>query len=149
MSLHITHIVLNRIWEHARESYPEEGAGILLGTVQDDGRHVVQILPVQNQFEEHSRHNRYRIDPREMLRAEREAERLDLDVFGVFHSHPDHPARPSEFDREWALPWYSYLITSVTAGEECESRSWRLSEDRARFDEEPLHITKKESIAKS
>lgn len=148
MTLYVPQKLLERIWEHAREHYPEEGAGILLGEVQDDDRRVARILPVENQFQEGSRRNRYLIDPREMLHAEREAERLDLDVFGVFHSHPDHPPRPSEFDREWALPWYSYLITGVHAGKECESRSWRLSEDRARFREEPLHITTKEQTVR-
>jgi proteasome lid subunit RPN8/RPN11 len=59
----------------------------------------------------------------------------------VFHSHPDHPNHPSEYDREWALPWYSYLITSVNAGHATESRAWRLQEDRSGFDAEELLIT--------
>ncbi len=67
--------------------------------------------------EDTARHNRYLITPQDMLAGEIEADRLGLDVVGVFHSHPDHPNLPSEFDREWALPWFSYLITSVIAGE--------------------------------
>ena len=73
-----------------------------------------------------------------MLRGENDASRLGLDVIGVFHSPPDHPNRPSEFDREWALPWYSYVITSVQSGNAVESRSWRLCEDRSAFNEEQI-----------
>jgi proteasome lid subunit RPN8/RPN11 len=76
-----------------------------------------------------------------MLRGEQEALRLGLDVVGVFHSHPDHPNRPSDFDREWALPWYSYVITSVQAGQAVESLSWRLEEDRSAFIEEQIQVT--------
>jgi proteasome lid subunit RPN8/RPN11 len=65
---------------------------------------------------------------------------------GVFHSHPDHPNRPSEFDREWAMPWLSYIITSVQDGKTVESRSWLLSEDRSQFVEEVIMVEKEESI---
>lgn len=65
---------------------------------------------------------------------------LGLDIVGVFHSHPDHPNRPSQFDRDWALPWYSYIITSVSAGKAVESRSWRLADDRTNFTEEDIEI---------
>jgi proteasome lid subunit RPN8/RPN11 len=75
-----------------------------------------------------------------MMAAEDEAEALGLDVVGVFHSHPDHPAEASETDREWALPWFSYLITSVRSGRAAESRSWRLVDDRSIMIEEPLLV---------
>jgi proteasome lid subunit RPN8/RPN11 len=70
-----------------------------------------------------------------------EAERLGLSLIGVFHSHPDHPDQPSEFDRQWAQPFFSYIITSVEAGKAVESRSWRLEEDRSQFVEEIIQIT--------
>jgi len=63
-----------------------------------------------------------------------------LDVLGVFHSHPDHPNQPSEFDREWAMPWFSYVITSINLGRAVASRSWLLSEDRAQFAEEQIAV---------
>jgi len=61
-------------------------------------------------------------------------------LVGIFHSHPDHPAQASEFDREWAMPWFSYLITSVQDGKAGETRSWRLSDDRAGFVEEEIRM---------
>jgi proteasome lid subunit RPN8/RPN11 len=75
-----------------------------------------------------------------MLRGENEAARRGLDVIGVFHSHPDHPNRPSGYDLEWALPWYSYVITSVQGGRAVESRSWRLQDDRQGFAEEAILV---------
>ncbi len=140
MTLYVPGRLLEQIWAHAEASYPEEGAGVLLGSVEGEERWAKQLLPFANHFAPESRHNRYLIDPRDMLRAEEEAERLGLDVIGVFHSHPGHPARPSEFDREWALPWYSYVITSVQGGKAVESRSWRLTADRQQMQEEPLQV---------
>jgi proteasome lid subunit RPN8/RPN11 len=132
--------VLAKIHAHGESTYPEEGAGFLLGEVKEDGRRVQAILPLTNAREDAARHNRYLLTPQDMLRGEQEAEARDLDVLGVFHSHPDHPNRPSEFDREWALPWFSYLITRVQAGEATGSRSWRLAEDRERFVEETIVV---------
>jgi proteasome lid subunit RPN8/RPN11 len=114
---------------------------LLFGAVDGDGRRVEAILPIHNAREETARHNRYLITAEDMLRGEQEAMRRGLDVIGVYHSHPDHPNRPSEFDREWALPWYSYVITSVQSGKADGSRSWRLSEDRSLFEEEQIQVT--------
>jgi proteasome lid subunit RPN8/RPN11 len=72
------------------------------------------------------------------LRVEKENRKRGLDVVGYYHSHPDHPARPSEYDRAHAWPWYSYVIVSVERGEPKAMTSWMLSEDRSRFDEETL-----------
>jgi proteasome lid subunit RPN8/RPN11 len=142
--LHISETVLTRINAHGEESYPEEGAGLLLG--KDDGqrREVLSVLPLSNSREDVARHNRYLITAQDMLVGEKEAMRLGLDIVGVFHSHPDHPNRPSEFDREWALPWYSYLITSVQQGKAFGSRSWRLIQDRTGFSEEIITIQRLE-----
>jgi len=133
--------LLMQIHAHGEQAYPEEGAGFLLGV--DGGRRVVKaVLPLPNVRQGPARHNRYRIAPQDYLRAEGEAERLALALIGVFHSHPDHPNRPSEFDRQWAQPFFSYLITSVRAGQAIESRSWRLLEDRSAFVEEAIQIEK-------
>jgi len=138
--LTITTEILGQIHTHGEASYPEEGAGLLLGEVNGEGRKVTAILKFTNAREDTARHNRYLITPQDMLHGEQEAVRLGLDVLGVFHSHPDHPNRPSEFDREWALPWFSYLITSVQSGQAVESRCWRLAEDRSGFHEESIFI---------
>ena len=132
--------ILAAIQAHGERAYPDEGAGLLLGSDQSGQRQVSAILPLTNAREDAARHNRYLLTPQDMLAGEQEAERLGLEVVGVFHSHPDHPNRPSEFDREWALPWYSYIITSVEGGRAVASRSWRLRDDRSAFDEEPIQF---------
>ncbi len=138
MTLHLSSELLAAIRAQGEAAYPEEGAGLLLGTYQGDERRVERWMPLANRFQPESRHNRYLITPVDMLAAEDEADRLGLEVVGVFHSHPDHPALASEFDRRWALPLYSYLITRVAAGKAVESRAWRLTEDRSQMVEEVL-----------
>ena len=140
MTIEISEALMKQIHKNGEAAYPEEGAGLLLGDVQDERRLARLILPLVNAREASARHNRYLITPQDMLHAEQQAGQLGLDILGVFHSHPDHPNRPSEFDREWAIPWYSYMITSVNAGQAVESRSWRLNEDRLDFEEESIEI---------
>lgn len=140
MRLHISRELMKSIRDHAEESYPEEGAGILLGAEAGGRREVRVILPFNNQFEPGQRSRRYLITPQDMLQAEQMADRKGLDVIGVFHSHPDHPPRPSDFDLEWALPWYSYLITSVQAGQATETRGWQLKDDRSSMLEQEIDI---------
>ena len=140
MSLEILPAVLKRIHLHGQEAYPEEGAGLMLGEIDQDRRRVIELLTLPNVREETARHNRYLLSPEDYLKGEAEADRLGLDVLGVFHSHPDHPNRPSEFDRQWAWPNFSYLITSVMMGKAHGSRAWRLVEDRANFIEEEIEI---------
>jgi proteasome lid subunit RPN8/RPN11 len=133
--------ILEQIHRHGEESYPEEGAGLMLG--KDDGktRSVELLLPLDNAREDAARHNRYLITAEDMLAGESEAERLGLSILGIFHSHPDHPSQPSDFDREHALPWYSYLITSIQAGKVSNSTCWRLMDDRLGFVEEEIILS--------
>lgn len=138
MSLVVTQEILARIHGNGEQAYPEEGAGLLVGVRMGKEKRVVTLLPLANTREDASRHNRYLLDPQDYLKGEMEAARLDLDVLGVFHSHPDHPNQPSEFDREWAMPWFSYVITSIQQGKAVESRSWLLAEDRSTFLEETI-----------
>jgi proteasome lid subunit RPN8/RPN11 len=133
LSLHIPSPLLDEIHSHGEKSYPEEGVGLMMGYEKDGIRYVAQLLYVDNAREESARHNRYLITAEDMLRGENEAETLGLNIVGIFHSHPDHPNIPSDFDRENAIPWYSYLITSVAKGIAIESQSWQLSEDRSHF----------------
>ena len=138
MPLFISPALLAQIHAHGAAAYPEEGAGLLLGALSGADRRVAALLEFTNAREDAARHNRYLLTPEDYFKGEQEAARRGLDVIGVFHSHPDHPNRPSEFDREWAMPFLSYIITSVNAGQAVESRSWLLSEDRQQFIEETI-----------
>jgi proteasome lid subunit RPN8/RPN11 len=132
--------ILDRIHKHGEGSYPEEGAGLLLGEIKGESSTVYEIIPLTNAREESARHNRYLITPQDMLRGEREAMQLGFDIIGVFHSHPDHPSMPSEFDREWALPNLSYVITSVKEATAIDTRSWVLTNDRKIFEEQKIKL---------
>ena len=139
--LRISDEVLARIHAHGEQAYPEEGAGFLLGADAENGKRVVtSIFPLTNSREDEARHNRFLITPEDYLKAELTADKLGLSLIGVFHSHPDHPNQPSEYDREWAQPFFSYIITTVNKGKAAESRSWRLTEDRSKFEEEKINI---------
>ncbi len=137
--LEIAPDLLKKIQDNGEKAYPEEGAGFLIG-VDGEVRRVLSLLALPNARESDARHNRYILTPQDYLAGEDEADRLKLILLGVFHSHPDHPSQPSEYDREWAQPFFSYIITSIMAGLANSSRSWRLLEDRSAFVEEPLRI---------
>lgn len=140
MTLKITKKLFVEMNTHLEAAHPEEGAGFLLGHADAARRVVTAILALPNSGADSARHNRFLLTPQDMLHAEDEAERLRLDLIGVFHSHPDCPNTPSEFDREWAMPWFSYIITSVESGRAVASRCWRLSDDRSQFEEEMIVI---------
>lgn len=138
--LKISSKLLKQVQKHGEASYPEEGAGLLLGSKEGDCAVVRSILPLPNSREGSSRHNRYLITPQDLLKGEQEAARRGIDVIGVFHSHPDHPDQPSAFDREWALPNFAYMISSIYLASTVGSRSWRLSNDRKSFEEEIIYV---------
>ena len=129
--------LLDQMDAHVEQAYPEEGAGFLIGKEGE----VKDILALSNSREDGARHNRFLFTPEDYLQAEMKAESLGLDLIGVFHSHPDCPNIPSEYDREWAQPFFSYIITRVDQGKAVNSRSWRLVEDRSRYEEEEIKIT--------
>lgn len=149
MILELSGKILEDIRVHGESSYPEEGAGLLLGKVNGDYKRVISIIKYSNAREDNARHNRYLLTPQDYLHGEQEASNLGLDVLGIFHSHPDHPNRPSEFDREWAMPWFSYVITSVQTGNAVDSRSWLLSDDRSHFFEEEIRVISDQSSVTS
>ncbi len=136
MSLALSAADLDAIGGHAARTYPEECCGFLIGQ-PGEAAAVLRIVAAENERED-SRHNRFVIHPQSVLAAHKEARSLGLSVVGYYHSHPDHPAVPSEFDREYAWPGLSYLIVSVEAGVVKAARSWRLRDDRQRFEEEPV-----------
>ena len=132
--------LLNAIQSHGEAAYPNEGAGLLLGQAEGDQKTLAAILPIANQWEAAEQYHRFLITPEDMVRGVSEAARRGLDVIGIFHSHPDHVAVPSGFDRDWALPWYSYIITSVENAKAVDTRSWLLKEDRTGFEAEAMDV---------
>ncbi len=140
MTLSLSQDIYSQITAHLQAAYPNEGAGVLLGSPDGDGKTVKAIKPFGNNFESGEQYHRYLITAQDMLAGETEAERLGLDVVGIFHAHPDHPAQASEYDREYALPWYSYLIVSVQKGKAAYAQSWVLSDDRKKFNEEKVEV---------
>ncbi|MBT3188629.1 MAG: M67 family metallopeptidase [Anaerolineae bacterium] len=129
---------LEEIYALGEKAYPEEGVGFLFGTDEGKAREIKVIHPVKNAREKEARHNRYDVAPQDIIDADEKAEEMGLSIIGVFHSHPDHPDKPSEFDLKWANTYFSYIITSVQDGKALASRSWRLQEDRSGFTEEEI-----------
>ena len=128
---------VGRIHEHAKETYPEECAGALVGIDKGGAKVVVDVWRAENMHEE-ERSRRFLIEPLKIKEFEERAEEREMGVLGFYHSHPDHPAEPSEYDREHAWPGYSYVIASVSAANVEDVRSWTLKDDRSGYDEEPI-----------
>ena len=140
MTLKINNDILTQLHTHLELTYPEEGAGFLLGTANGNSRHVTGLLPIENAREDAARHNRFLFTARDMARAEDDADARNLTLLGIFHSHPDCPNVPSDFDREWAQPWFSYTISRVDEGKAVSIRSWRLNDDRTAYFEEEIEV---------
>ena len=142
--LWICHHLVEMVRAHGVESYPHECCGALLGRDTENAkleplRDVTALFPLVNRRDD-SPHNRFSVTSEDVMAAEKDARAQGLDVVGWYHSHPDHPARPSEFDREHAWPWYSYIIVSVHNGVSQDMTSWRLNDDRAEFSPEGIEI---------
>ena len=146
---------LESIRAHGVRDYPSECCGILLGHAGGESKEVSEVVPLRNLRHDPARaqellpvqdpsreseKNRFLIDPEDQLRVEKDSRQRGLDVLGYYHSHPDHPALPSNYDREHAWPWYSYVILSVERGEPKDVTSWVLSLDRMRFEAEDLKL---------
>jgi proteasome lid subunit RPN8/RPN11 len=137
MSVKMSPGLLAQIREHGRTAYPHECCGFLLGRFDNSTKTVLGLKPAANNREDSPR-NRYLISARDWWQTERETQAKGLDIVGIYHSHPDHPSRPSDYDREHALPGYSYVIVSVAGGEPVDLKSWRLRDDRSEFEAENL-----------
>jgi len=143
--------VAQKIRQHGAETYPHECCGALLGRDNVDGdattaagvkpplREVAALYPLTNRRDD-SPHNRFSVTAEDVREAEKAARDKNLDVVGWYHSHPDHPAKPSQYDREHAWPWYSYVIVSVANGKPADMTSWRLSDDRSDYACEEITI---------
>ena len=135
----ITRAIIEDIRLHGETTYPEECCGFLLGRSGLDDNEVHAARPATNR-NENRREDRYVIHPEEFRNAERAATGAGLDIVGIYHSHPDHPARPSQTDLETAtFPGYTYVIVSVRDGSAAETTAWTLAPDRSRFLSEEIH----------
>lgn len=130
--------VLESIRDVARETYPNECCGALIGEDRDGERYVHDLIAFENARTGADRRNRYLMDARDVMAAEDAAAARGLLMVGTFHSHPDGRPVPSSFDLSWAWPWYTYIITAVAGEFAGQLRAWRLAEDESRFLEQEI-----------
>ncbi|MDR2404847.1 MAG: M67 family metallopeptidase [Deltaproteobacteria bacterium] len=127
-----------QIIKEGEKAYPYECCGLILGSVDGDKKLCISLIPINNSREGEDRLRRFVIEPSDFLKAETKAARLGQDIVSVYHSHPDHPAKPSQYDLDNALPFYSYLILEVAKGSAGALTSWLLQKDRSAFTQEEL-----------
>jgi len=143
--LHLSEAQRQAIRAHAERAYPQECCGLLLGWRQAAEKQTCDLWPAQNAWDGEAarsfeglrssqalaagKERHFSIAPREMVQAQKSARERQLDIIGVYHSHPEHPAVPSEFDRAIAWPEYSYPIVAVRDGRARELNGWVLAED--------------------
>jgi proteasome lid subunit RPN8/RPN11 len=146
---------------HAEDGYPLEVCGFLVGTAAGDDRRAAEAWPVPNAWESDpglradllaglanpasgwdgvGEERRFLVSPRDTMAAMKRAREAGLDLIGVYHTHPNHPAQPSAFDRDAAWPEWSYLILSVRDARVTEIRSWVVADDTAPFAEEAVVV---------
>ncbi|MGB3238041.1 MAG: M67 family metallopeptidase [Geitlerinemataceae cyanobacterium] len=150
---------LQQIRDRAEFAYPHECCGLLLGRSNEGEKILVEVWETENVWDEESdvkfqldsdesncddrtsftSERRYTISPETLLAAQRYARDRQLEIVGIYHSHPDHPAVPSECDRQWAWQHYSYTIASVMQGKTVDIQSWQLDDDR-QFQPEEIRI---------
>jgi proteasome lid subunit RPN8/RPN11 len=122
------------IRRHGEETFPHECCGALVGR----DAVVDAVVPLPNTTEEGPR-RRFLVRPSEYRDAERRATELGAELLGFYHSHPDHPARPSQYDLDHAWPTFAYVIVSVIGGAAADMTVWYLKDDRSTFEEGSLH----------
>jgi proteasome lid subunit RPN8/RPN11 len=129
---------IEQIRTHAERTYPEECCGLLIGTIYQDKKILLEVRETENCWNAEtaeflsvttaSKRNRFTIAPEVLLQVQKETRDRNLSIIGIYHSHPDHPAIPSEFDRAIAWQEYSYIIISVLQGQTADIRSWAIDE---------------------
>lgn len=129
---------ITEIIGYVKNAYPFECCGLLAG-IDKGQKEVVEVYALKNLNTERT-HDRYEIDPVEYMKADLEATKKEMQIIGIYHSHPDHPSRPSEFDASRAWEGYSYLIIAIKNGEDCEFKSWIFLESEKTFKEEEIKI---------
>jgi proteasome lid subunit RPN8/RPN11 len=157
-ALWISGHLAEKIRAYGAETYPHECCGALLGrdagvvggnNPENDAttpeREILALFPLVNRRDDSPR-NRFSVTADDVRAAEKAASEHGLEIVGWYHSHPDHPARPSQYDRDHAWPWYSYIIVSVQNGAPHEMTSWRLSDDRLEFLSEEVEIRHRAAV---
>lgn len=130
-----------RIVQQMENTFPNEGGGFLLGTQAGDMTRIVDVIQIENLFESEEQYHRYMMSPENWIKMEDEAEARGLLLAGYYHSHPDSPAIPSEYDHSYAWPRFIWLITSVMAGKADHLRAWILRDDGSEFEETELRLS--------
>ncbi len=139
MPIQLTTAHKHDIEQHGQEAYPHECCGFLVGSIQGDNSMVNATVRAVNTRTDRPT-NRFEIDPLELMKVDRASRANSQTVVGFYHSHPDAPARPSEYDRERAWPGYCYLIVAVHSGAAVDFLNWRLKDDRSAFESDPVSI---------
>lgn len=129
-----------QIFQQMEAGYPNEVGGFLLGLVEKDRVMVREIIQIENVFEAEEQFHRYAMTPQDWMKLEDQADEHGLTLVGYYHSHPDSPAIASIYDRDHALPNFTYIITSVVNGKAVEQKVWQLRDDRSQFDEGTLTV---------
>lgn len=138
MTLRLPGALADEIRRHGEAAYPAECCGALVGRADGAAKDVVRLWPAVNRRTDDP--HRYLIAPDDLRRLELEVRAAGQEIVGYYHSHPDHPARPSAFDTEHAWPWYSYLIVRIEAGRSADLASWVLDDDRPQMHPESLDV---------
>jgi proteasome lid subunit RPN8/RPN11 len=140
--LNISQKLLLKIENEAQKAYPDECCGFIFGTMKDKVKTAQHVLPSNNSTDASEKNHRFIITPESMIKAERFAKFIKLDIIGFYHSHPDCTANPSDYDTSHALPVYSYVIVSVIKGKTEDFKSWELDkENYKKFQSELINTT--------
>lgn len=132
--------MIDEMHSEAVSTYPEECCGLMFGKFEDGIKMVSRVKGMRNDYRPSERYHRYTIDPKDFLAAEKEADLLGEDIVGIYHSHPNAPPKPSEFDRNHAWPSLSYIVMEVRERKVLNTFSWTLKEDRSEFIQEKMQV---------
>ena len=138
MTLRLPGALADEIRRHGEAAYPAECCGAMVGRAEGAAKEVLRLSPAVNRRTDDP--HRYLIAPDDLRRLEREVREAGQEIVGYYHSHPDHPARPSAFDAEHAWPWYSYLIVRIDRGRGADLASWVLEDERPLMHPESLDV---------
>jgi proteasome lid subunit RPN8/RPN11 len=140
MIVRLSNTLQQTIFRQMEASFPNEGGGFLLGHTADGVTVITDVIAVPNVFETEEQYHRYAMTPQNWADMEDQADARGLTLVGYYHSHPDSPAIPSEYDRVYALPHFIYIITSVMSAQAVDMTVWLLRDDRSQFDALELRV---------
>jgi len=138
VTLRLAGALAEEIRRHGEAAYPAECCGVLVGRAEAEAKEVVRLARAVNRRADDP--HRYLIAPDDLRRLEAEVRAAGQEIVGYYHSHPDHPARPSAYDTEHAWPWYSYLIVRIDRGRGADLASWVLDDERPLMLPESLDV---------